>query len=235
VSKSNRSLRKVRVQPDYVKYGEGSCLFQMGNTKVLCVATVNENNIPRFCEEKETGWVTAEYAMLPRSGNRRNNRGRSLSSGRTKEIQRLIGRSLRAVVDLKKLGRRTIIIDCDVLQADGGTRTTSINGAYIALSKAIKMLMKKRLLEKSPLTDTLGAVSVGMVDDRIILDLCAKEDNNAQVDMNVVMTGRGKFIEVQATAEDKTFSRREMEKMTRLAQKGIRQVIKKQKRVLRIK
>ena len=225
-------LRKISIVKNYVKYGEGSCLFQMGNTRVLCVATVNENNIPKFCEEKNIGWVTAEYSMLPRAGTQRTQRRRTISSGRTQEIQRLIGRSLRAVVDLSKLGRRTIIIDCDVIQADGGTRTASINGAYIALLGAIRGLVKKKLLDKSPVKDYIGAVSVGIVDDKKILDLAGKEDNNAQVDMNVVMTGRGKFVEVQSTAENKTFSEKDLHELIGLAHKGIKKIIERQKKVL---
>jgi ribonuclease PH len=227
-----KGLRKISIVKNYSKYGEGSCLFQMGNTKVLCVATVTENNIPQFCEEKNIGWITAEYSMLPRAGRQRTARKRTISSGRTQEIQRLIGRSLRAAVDLKKLGRRTITVDCDVLQADGGTRTASINGSFIALNEAIRYLLGKKLLEGSPVRDFLGAVSVGIVEDKKLLDLCGEEDNNAQVDMNVVMTGRGKFVEVQATAENKVFSESDLNGLLRIAAGGIREIIKKQKRVL---
>lgn len=225
-------LRKIKIIPDYMKHTEGSCLFQMGNTKVLCTATIGEDRVPPFCEEKNIGWITAEYGMLPRAGSKRTSRRKSVNSGRTQEIQRLIGRSLRAVVDLEKLGRRTITLDCDVLQADGGTRTASINGAFIALTMALAKLRKDGAFTKLPLKDYLGAVSIGIVDDKIILDLCEKEDNRAQVDMNVVITGRGKFVEVQSTAEGKTFSQEELVRMLLLARKGIRKIIKSQRKIV---
>ncbi|OGS22943.1 MAG: ribonuclease PH [Elusimicrobia bacterium RIFOXYA2_FULL_39_19] len=227
-------MRKITVTPNYVKFGDGSCLFQTGDTKVLCVATINEDRVPPHCEAKEIGWVSAEYAMLPHAGKERTARQRSINSGRTHEIQRLIGRSLRAIVDLSKLGRRTIVIDCDVIQADGGTRTASINGAYIALSQAIAKLIKEKKLFDNPIKDSVGATSVGMVKNKLILDMCAAEDNEAQVDMNVVMTGSGKFIEVQATAEGKEFSGQELNKMLNMAGKGIKEIIKIQKKIVKI-
>lgn len=223
-------LRPIKIIPYYVKSGEGSVLFSMGNTRVLCVVTINENVVPKFCEEKNIGWVTAEYAMLPRSGKQRTSRNRTLNSGRTQEIQRLVGRSLRAVVDLEKLGKRTIIVDCDVIEADGGTRIASINGAYIALTQAINRLVKEKKLESSPIKDYLGAVSVGIVEGQKLLDISAKEDNNADVDMNVVMTGKGKFVEIQSTAEKVAFSEKDLQSMLKMAKSGIRQIINKIKK-----
>lgn len=217
-------LRPIKAKIGYQKHTDGSCLFEMGNTRVLCTATI-ENRIPPFCEEKEIGWVTAEYAMIPTAGKERTPRRKSSSSGRTKEIQRLIGRALRAGVNLKKIGRRTIIIDCDVIQADGGTRTASINGGFIAMCMAIKKLLKKGALTESPLVDYIGAVSVGIVDSRKVLDLEAELDNRAQVDMNVAMTGKGKFIEIQSTAEEGAFTDKDLGEMLKLAKKGIRKII----------
>jgi ribonuclease PH len=221
-----QSIRKIKITPNYVSSGEGSVLFEMGNTRVLCVATVTEDNVPKFCEEKKTGWITAEYAMLPRSGKQRTNRNKIISSGRTHEIQRLIGRSLRAVVDLEKLGKRTILIDCDVIQADGGTRVASINGSYIVLTQVVNKLIKDGKLDKSPIRDTVGAISVGIVEGKKVLDLSADKDTIADVDMNVVMTGTGKFIEVQSTAEKIPFSQHDLNSLIDLAKKGIQTILK---------
>ena len=227
-------MREIKITPNYVKFGDGSCLFQMGETKVLCVATINEDKIPPHCEAKEIGWVSAEYAMLPRSGKQRTARQRSIGSGRTQEIQRLIGRSLRAIVDLSKLGRRSIIIDCDVIQADGGTRTASINGAFIALSQAIQKLIREKKLFNNPIKSYIGAISVGIVNNKKILDMCCSEDNAAQVDMNVVMTDKCEYIEVQSTAEGKVFTDKDMKEMLDLAKKGIKQVIARQKKLVKL-
>ena len=219
----NRTLDQIRttkITPNFAPYAEGSALIQVGNTKVICTATVEER-VPPFLRNKGTGWVTAEYAMLPRATQTRTNRETQRPSGRTQEIQRLIGRSLRAVVDMKLLGERQIFIDCDVLQADGGTRTASITGAYVALNLACKRLMNKGTLKKSPLTGELAAVSVGIVQETALLDLCYVEDSNAEVDMNVVCTGGGKFIEIQGTAEGAPFDREQMNELLALAEKGI--------------
>lgn len=213
-------IRTTKITPNFAPYAEGSALIQVGNTKVICTATVEER-VPPFLRNKGTGWVTAEYAMLPRATQTRTNRETQRPSGRTQEIQRLIGRSLRAVVDMKLLGERQIFIDCDVLQADGGTRTASITGAYVALNLACKRLMNKGTLKKSPLTGELAAVSVGIVQETALLDLCYVEDSNAEVDMNVVCTGGGKFIEIQGTAEGAPFNRDQMNELLALAEKGI--------------
>jgi ribonuclease PH len=205
----------------------------MGNTKVLCVASV-ENKVPPFIEQQglDQGWVTAEYALLPRAGRERTPRQRGAGGGRSQEISRLIGRSLRGVVDLHKLGKRSIVLDCDVLRADGGTRTASINGAYIALFMALKKLQRTGEIQAWPLNDYLGAVSVGIVGGKRILDLDAKNDNIADVDMNVVMTGSGRFIEVQGTAEHQPYSRTDLDGLLAAAAAGIRSVIAIEKKVL---
>ena len=219
----NRTLDQIRttkITPNFAPYAEGSALIQVGGTKVICTATVEER-VPPFLRNKGTGWVTAEYAMLPRATQTRTNRETQRPSGRTQEIQRLIGRSLRAVVDMKLLGERQIFIDCDVLQADGGTRTASITGAYVALSLACKRLLNKGTLKKSPLIGELAAVSVGIVNETALLDLCYVEDSNAEVDMNVVCTDGGKFIEIQGTAEGAPFNRDQMNELLALAEKGI--------------
>lgn len=228
-------MRKIKIVKNYLKHAEGSCMFSMGETKVLCVASVEEK-VPSFIEAKgiEThGWVTAEYAMLPRSCNQRSSRKRLSEGGRAQEISRLIGRALRASVDLSKLGKRTITIDCDVIRADGGTRTASINGGFVALAIALKNLKKKKLLKEIPVRDFVGAVSVGLYDNgKKVLDLSAKEDNNADLDMNIVMTAGGKFIEVQGTAEGEPFSRKEMDELLDMAYKGIKQITAAQKKSL---
>ncbi|MEJ7860920.1 MAG: ribonuclease PH [Pyrinomonadaceae bacterium] len=213
-------IRTTKITPNFAPYAEGSALIQVGGTKVICTATVEER-VPPFLRNKGTGWVTAEYAMLPRATQTRTNRETQRPSGRTQEIQRLIGRSLRAVVDMKLLGERQIFIDCDVLQADGGTRTASITGAYVALSLACKRLLNKGTLKKSPLIGELAAVSVGIVNETALLDLCYVEDSNAEVDMNVVCTDGGKFIEIQGTAEGAPFNRDQMNELLALAEKGI--------------
>ena len=225
-------LRRVTVQKDYLKHAEGSCLISFGDTKVVCSASVEEG-VPPFLKGKGQGWVTAEYGMLPRSCTQRINREKGGGSGRTQEIQRLVGRSLRAVVDMKKLGERTIKIDCDVIQGDGGTRTASITGGYIALAMAVKKIMKQKLIAVSPLTGQVAAISVGMKDGRAVLDLNYAEDSTAEVDMNIVMTGTGKFVEVQGTADGKAFAKKDMDAMVKLAAKGIRQLFALQKKILK--
>ncbi|MBX7173318.1 MAG: ribonuclease PH [Pyrinomonadaceae bacterium] len=213
-------LRNTKITPNISPYAEGSALIEVGNTKVICTASVEEK-VPPFLRNKGTGWVTAEYAMLPRATQTRTQRETLRPSGRTQEIQRLIGRSLRAVVDTKTLGERQILIDCDVILADGGTRCASITGAYVAMSLAIKKLMAKGILKKSPILSEVAAVSVGIIEETAILDLCYDEDSTAEVDMNIVCTGAGKFIEIQGTAEREPFSREQMNEMLELAEKGI--------------
>ncbi|MBN1621582.1 MAG: ribonuclease PH [Endomicrobiales bacterium] len=229
-------LRPIKTVKNYLKHAEGSCMFSMGNTTVLCVASV-EDRVPQFIERDglAQGWVTAEYSLLPRAGKQRTPRHRGSGGGRSQEISRLIGRSLRGVVDMEKLGRRTIIIDCDVLKADGGTRTASINGGYIAMYLALQELYKEKLIDSWPVTDFLGAVSIGKVSGKIILDLCAEEDNNADVDLNLVATGSGSIIEIQGTAEGDPFSRKELDSMITTAGEGIKKIIQLEKKILGVK
>ena len=216
------ALRAVRIQRKFPRYAEGSVLICMGETPVLCTASVLEK-VPPFLKGKGQGWVTAEYGMLPRSTHTRSDReaARGKQSGRTQEIQRLIGRSLRAVMDMTALGERTIQIDCDVLQADGGTRCASITGAWIAVADAVDDLMAKGLLTVNPLKDSVAAISVGMVQGRAVLDLDYPEDSGCDADMNIVMTGSGAYVEVQGTAEGQTFDRQELNSLLELAEKGI--------------
>ncbi len=224
-------LRKLKITRNYIKTAEGSVLIEMGDTRVICTATV-ENSVPPFLKGKGSGWVTAEYAMLPRSSAQRISRERGKVGGRTHEIQRLIGRSLRSVVDMEALGERTVLIDCDVVQADGGTRTASITGSYIALVDALRSQWKGDTLGSIPLKDHLAAISVGIVEGKALLDLCYAEDSAAEVDMNLVMTGSGKIVEVQGTAEGEPFSKAELGKLLALGEKGIKALIRKQKEVL---
>jgi ribonuclease PH len=227
------ALRAVSLEPGYAKYAEGSCLVRFGDTHVLCTASVDEK-VPPFLRNSGSGWVTAEYGMLPRSTHTRSDReaARGKQSGRTQEIQRLIGRSLRAVVDLKKLGERTLHIDCDVLQADGGTRCASICGAYVAVADAIAGLLKDGKLTESPLTDSIAAVSVGVYQGQPVLDLDYVEDSDCDTDMNVVMTGTGGIVEVQGTAEGTPFSRATLEALLDLATAGIAQISAAQQKAL---
>jgi len=220
-------MRNVSFTRNYTLHAEGSVLVEFGDTRVICTATVDENT-PRWMKDSGKGWVTAEYGMLPRSTNNRMGResARGKQGGRTMEIQRLIGRSLRAAVDLEKLGERTITLDCDVIQADGGTRTASISGAFVALCDAISHLMKTGSLSESPIIHNVASVSVGIFHDQAILDLDYAEDSNAETDMNVVMTENGGFIEVQGTAEGAPYSRSQMDAMLTLAEKGINEIIK---------
>ena len=228
--RTNNQLRNIEIIRNYTKHAEGSVLIRCGGTHVLCNASVEEN-VPSFLKGKNQGWVTAEYGMLPRSTSSRMNReaSRGKQSGRTQEIQRLIGRSLRAIINLNDLGERTINIDCDVIQADGGTRTASITGAYVALYDAIQWLIQKGSLKTSPIIDSLAAISLGIKDEEILLDLDYEEDSNCDTDMNIVMTGKGKFVEIQGTAEGEAFSREEMNKIFDLAEHGIKELTKKQK------
>jgi ribonuclease PH len=216
-----------------MKHAEGSVLIEVGDTKVICSASVEER-VPQFLRNTGKGWVTAEYSMLPRSTLTRSSRESSTgrASGRTFEIQRLIGRSLRSVVDLVGFGERSIWLDCDVIQADGGTRTASITGAYVALVDAFRKMVKKGTIEKIPMKDSVAAISIGKVDGSILLDLNYEEDSRAEVDMNVVMTGRGGFVEIQGTAEGAVFSKEEMDELIGAAQKGIRELTKMQKKAL---
>jgi len=226
---SNRrpdELRVVRITRRYTRHAEGSVLIECGDTKVLCTASVEEK-VPGFLKGRGQGWVTAEYGMLPRSTNTRMDReaARGKQSGRTQEIQRLIGRALRAVVDMKALGERTIQIDCDVIQADGGTRTASITGAYVALQDAVTFLLDKKLITATPIQDAVAAVSVGIFKGVPVLDLDYAEDSNCDTDMNVVMTGKGGMVEVQGTAEGVPFTRDELNALLEHAQNGIGQLI----------
>jgi ribonuclease PH len=223
-------IRKVQICRNYLKFAEGSCLIELGNTKVICSASVEES-VPPFLKGTGSGWVTAEYGMLPRSCATRIPRGKD--SGRTFEIQRLVGRSLRAVTDMKPLGERTIWIDCDVIQGDGGTRTASITGSFIALCDALNKLKMSGLIAKVPVRDFVAATSVGMLNGNALLDLTYSEDSKAEVDMNIVMTASGEFIEIQGTAERKTFSKEEMDKLLTLAQKGISELVDIQRSILK--
>jgi ribonuclease PH len=232
-SRQTNELRAVTIVPGYLKTAEGSALITVGNTQVLCAASV-ESSVPAFLRNSGKGWVTAEYAMLPRATGTRTPREvtKGRPSGRTHEIQRLIGRSLRSVIDLQSLGERSIFIDCDVLQADGGTRVASITGAYVALALAVKQMVAYKLLPKSPLTGMVAAISVGILKGEAILDLNYEEDSRAEVDANIVMTDGGRFVEFQATAENKSFDDAQMDQMRDLAREGIVQLITAQKAVI---
>jgi len=231
--RQNDQIRPVNIQRGFLKYAEGSCLIEVGDTRVICAASVEEK-VPPFLKNSGTGWVTAEYAMIPRACRTRNQREASKGQigGRTMEIQRLIGRALRSVVDLKVLGERTIWMDCDVIQADGGTRTASLTGAFAALVEACAWMKKQNMLKKDPIIDMLSAISVGIVSGEELLDLQYSEDSMASVDMNVALTGSGKFVEIQSTAEGLPFSREEFNRLLSLAQKGTTQLFAKQKEVL---
>ncbi|HHU70202.1 MAG TPA: ribonuclease PH [Thermoanaerobacterales bacterium] len=226
-------MRPLKFTRNINKYAEGSVFIETGDTKVIVTATV-EDKVPLFLRGQNQGWITGEYSMLPRATEIRNVRDstRGRIGGRTLEIQRFIGRALRSVVDLKNLGERTLWIDCDVIQADGGTRTASITGAFIAMVDALNSLYTKGILEKIPVYDFIAATSVGIVDNQIMLDLCFQEDSRAQVDMNVVMTGRGNIVEVQGTGEQSPFTREELDKMLTLAEHGIQKIIQIQKEEL---
>jgi len=231
--RANNELRAIEIIRNYTKHAEGAVLVKFGDTHVLCTASV-DGKVPSFLKGKNQGWVTAEYGMLPRSTGSRMPREATYGkqSGRTQEIQRLIGRSLRAIIDLEKLGERSIQIDCDVIQADGGTRTASITGAYVALHDAITYLQKQGLIAESPLRDFVAAISVGIYQGVPVLDLDYTEDSDCDTDMNVVMTGSGGFVEIQGTAEGEPFKRNEMNAMLDLAQEGIGMLISKQRTAL---
>jgi len=226
-------MRAVKITPGFQKFAEGSALIEVGKTHVLCAVSVEER-VPAFLRGSGTGWITAEYAMLPRATVTRSPRDSALGrvGGRNQEIQRFIGRSLRAVVDLDALGERTLIVDCDVLQADGGTRTAAVTGAYVALYKALLTLANMGIISSVPIKNAVAATSVGIVHDYMMLDLCYDEDYNAAVDFNVVMTSKGDFVEIQGTAEGKPFSRENTEALLSLAEKGIQQLLQFQQEVL---
>ncbi|HEX7232970.1 MAG TPA: ribonuclease PH [Candidatus Binatia bacterium] len=226
-------LRPINITPTYIKTADGSVLIEMGDTKVICTAKL-EDRVPPFLRNSGKGWITAEYGMLPGSSSIRIGResSRGKVGGRTHEIQRLIGRSLRAIADLRSLGEKTIWIDCDVIQADGGTRTASITGAYVALVEAVRNWLSRGMISVDPVKDAVAAVSIGIIEGKICLDLCYEEDSKADVDMNFVMTGAGKFIEVQGTAEASPFTRKQMERMAEMAQSAIKELLKVQKKVI---
>ena len=224
-------LRNTKITPNISPYAEGSALIEVGGTKVICTASV-EDRVPMFMRNKGIGWVTAEYAMLPRATNTRTQRETQRPSGRTQEIQRLIGRSLRAIVDTALLGERQIMLDCDVIQADGGTRCASITGAYVALALACRRLVKNSIIKTSPIRSEVAAVSVGIIEGTPILDLAYSEDSTADVDMNIVCTGRGQFIEIQGTAEREPFTREQMDEMLKLAEKGVNELFEAQRTAL---
>jgi len=225
-------LRKVEIVRGYTENAPGSVLIRAGRTTVLCTASW-EAGVPAWKANQGTGWVTAEYDMLPGSTSQRRRRNRHRIDGRTQEIQRLIGRSMRAVVDLETLGENSILLDCDVLQADGGTRTASITGAFVALCDAVRVARKEKWLKESPVLDSVAAVSVGLTEGKALLDLDYEEDSAAEVDMNVVMTGAGRFVEVQGTGETATFDRRELDRLLALASQGIKRLIEAQQQALR--
>jgi ribonuclease PH len=231
--RSPDSMRGVRIELDFTKHAEGSVLIEVGDTRVVCTCSI-EDKVPPFLNHMNQGWITAEYGMLPRSTTTRSPReaARGKQSGRTVEIQRLIGRSLRSVVNMSLLGTRTFLIDCDVLQADGGTRTASITGAFISLAVAVDKLMSRRLLEFSPLLDFVAATSVGLISSIPCLDLNYAEDSSAEVDMNLVMTGKGKFVEIQGTAEKSVFSTDQLQQLLALGSKGISQLVEVQRQSL---
>jgi ribonuclease PH len=231
--RADHELRPITITRHYIKHAEGSCLIEVGDTRVICTATL-EDRVPPFMRNGGKGWITAEYAMLPRATVTRNARESSKGKvgGRTMEIQRLIGRALRSVVNLEAMGERTIWLDCDVIQADGGTRTASITGAFVAMVDAMQKLVESGVLKQLPLTDFLAATSVGVVGDNIVLDLNYQEDSTATVDMNVVMTGSGKFVELQGTGEESPFTPEQLQKMLNLAKGGIEQLIEAQKQAL---
>ncbi len=232
-ARETNQLRPVKMTKDYIMHPQGSVLIEMGNTKVICTAMIEEK-VPPFLKGQGKGWITAEYGMLPASTNTRKIRDSSKGKidGRSHEIQRLIGRALRSVVDLKKLGERTIWIDCDVIQADGGTRTAAITGSFVALMCAFNKLIAAGILTEAPITDYVAAVSVGVVNGEVVLDLCYEEDSKAAVDMNLVMTGSGKFIEIQGTGEERPFDKEELNQLLSYGEKGIKELLAIQKQII---
>ena len=231
--RKDRQLRPIVITPGYIKHADGSVLIEVGDTRVICTAKL-EGGVPPFLRNSGKGWITAEYGMLPGCSQERIAResSRGKVGGRTHEIQRLIGRSLRAIADLKIFGEKTVWVDCDVIQADGGTRTASITGAYVALMEGCRGWLKQGAVQNSPIRDSVAAVSVGIVDGKVLLDLNYEEDSRAEVDMNIVMTGSGKFIEVQGTAEHVPFTKKKLDRMTEIAGQGIKDLLKAQKIVL---
>ncbi len=231
--RKNNEIRSIEIQRNFLNTAEGSVLISMGNTRVVCTASIEEK-VPPFLKDQKKGWITAEYSMLPRATHTRTMREAAAGriSGRTHEIQRLIGRALRSVVDLSSLGERTIWIDCDVLQADGGTRTASITGSFICMVDALKFALRNGLIDKTPLKDYLAAISVGVVNGEPMVDLCYLEDSQAEVDMNIVMTGNGRFVEIQGTAEGNPFSKDTLNLLLELADRGIKKLIEIQKKVI---
>ncbi|HEX9743472.1 MAG TPA: ribonuclease PH [Nitrospiraceae bacterium] len=226
-------VRPVKITRNFIKHAEGSVLMEMGGTKVICTASVEEK-VPPFLRDKKVGWVTAEYAMLPRATHERTPREavKGKQGGRTLEIQRLVGRALRSVTDMADMGERTIWIDCDVIQADGGTRTAAITGSFIALADALSVLKKRELIKKRPLTDYLAAISVGRVGGEVLVDLAYEEDSKAEVDMNLVMTGHGRFVEVQGTAERQAFEKKDLDEFLNLGWKAIKSLVELQKELI---
>ena len=226
-------IRPMRITRNYIKYAEGSTLMEMGSTKIICTASV-EDKVPLFLRGKKSGWISAEYSMIPRANQIRNIRDsvKGKISGRSSEIQRLIGRSLRSVVDMMELGERTIWIDCDVVQADGGTRVSAIIGSFVALFDALNYLMAEGQLDVMPIKDYIGAISAGIVDGEMLLDLNFEEDSHAQVDLNMVMTAKGEIIEIQGTAEGKPFSKMNLQELIKLAETGIKQIIEEEKNIV---
>ena len=231
--RKNKELRPIVITPGYIKHADGSVLIEVGDTRVICTAKL-EDRVPPFLRNSGKGWITAEYGMLPGSSQARIAReaARGKIGGRTHEIQRLIGRSLRAIASLELLGERTVWIDCDVIQADGGTRTASITGAYVALVEAARRWLREGVIKQPPVRDSVAAVSVGVVDGKVLLDLNYQEDSRAEVDMNVVMTRSGKFVEVQGTAESAPFTQKKLDQMTEMAKEGIREILNVQKKIL---
>lgn len=232
-NRKNDQIREIKITRNYTRYAEGSVLIEMGETKVICTASI-EDKVPPFLRNSGTGWINAEYSMLPRSTHQRKIResSRGKIDGRTQEIQRLIGRAIRSVVDLEKIGERTIWVDCDVIQADGGTRTASITGAFVAVVDAIYKLYKSKAIKEMPIRNFVSAISVGIVNQTHMLDLCYEEDSNAQVDMNVIMTDSGEFVEVQGTGEERPFSRNDLNELLALGELGNRELIKAQRKAL---
>ena len=231
--RKDEQMRPITITRGYLKYAEGSALIEFGHTKVLCAASVEER-VPQFLKDSGQGWITAEYGLLPRSTTTRTPREAAAGrvSGRTSEIQRLIGRSLRGVADLRRLGERTIVIDCDVMQADGGTRAAAVTGGFVALADSVHLLKEQGRIKSDPLLDNVAAISVGTVEGRILLDLCYAEDSIAEVDLNVVMTGGGKFVEVQGTGEESPFSKEQLDAMLAVAAQGIQQLVHLQQRLV---
>jgi len=229
--RQNDELRPIKITRSYLKYAEGSCLIELGDTRVICAASVEER-VPHWLKGQMTGWITAEYAMLPRAAERRTMREVNRPSGRTAEIQRLVGRALRSVVALEALGERTIFTDCDVIQADGGTRTASITGAYVALVDCLRWMQERNYFRSLPIAESIAAVSVGVVQGEDLLDLTYQEDSTAAIDMNLVMTASGKMVEVQGTAEGRPFDRERLNRLLDLGSNGISQLIEAQMRAL---